>query len=158
PSAYCTGSCMTDNDCPFTMYCGDDWDGSKKCLKRTQCSPCTYNENCGNTNKYACVPTKDGSSKYCTPKCNNQLDCPGVAQGIVYLSCDVTTDADGNTGHFCLHKYGACVGTGEVCDPCRTKADCAKSGTVCAKNDLTGEQMCTRQCTTDDQCASPNGS
>ena len=54
---------------------------------------------------------------------------------------------------YCLHKFGACVGTGEVCDPCRSDADCA-NGTRCVLNGSTGERMCTKPCTMDTQCAS----
>ncbi len=70
-----------------------------------------------------------------------------------FLSCTNSTDSVGNAATYCLHKFGACVGTGQVCDPCRSEADCA-NGTHCITNIATGERMCTKACTMDSQCAS----
>lgn len=149
--AYCTGACNADSDCPVDMLCGVDYDNAKKCLRRQFCDPCLINDNCTAGEFTACVPTADGSSRYCSKACEAQYDCGGV-QGR-FLSCDTTTDSLGASGKYCLHKFGACVGTGEVCDPCRTNADCA-NGTRCLANIATGERMCTKACTMDSQCAS----
>ena len=148
--AYCTGACTGDRDCPVDMFCGADYDGITKCLRRGFCDPCWMNDNCTGDND-ACVPTSDGSSRYCTKSCGSMYDCGGV-QG-TFLSCSATSDSLGASGMFCLHKYGACVGGGQVCDPCRVAADCM-TGTSCLSNLATGERMCTKACTMDSQCAS----
>ena len=148
--AYCTGGCTRDSDCPVDMSCAGDVDGVSRCLRREFCDPCWMNDNCTGEND-ACVPTADGSSRYCTKSCGSAYDCGG-AQG-TFLSCAATTDSLGTNATFCLHKYGACVGTGQICDPCRAQSDCA-NGTRCYSNLATGERMCTKSCTMDSQCAS----
>jgi hypothetical protein len=166
PNAYCTGSCNSDSDCPFFMYCDVDYDGVQKCLERGQCSPCQYNDNCNadGTNKYACIPATSpnnmGAPNYCTPICNTSTDCPGAEQAgsaltANYLVCMGGVDSTGNSGNFCTHRYGACVGKGNVCDPCLKTSDCAASSTKCIENPFTLERMCTKQCTADSQCTSP---
>jgi hypothetical protein len=151
--AYCTAGCASDRDCPVEMYCGADYDGVTRCLRRGFCDPCWMNDNCGGDND-ACVPTSDGSARYCTKSCAAAFDCGGV-QGH-FLSCATATDSLGTSAMFCLHKFGACVGTGQICDPCRVESDCetASNGTHCLGNLATGERMCTKACTADAQCAS----
>ena len=148
--AYCTGGCSKDGDCPVDMRCGADYDGVTKCLKRQFCDPCWMNDNCTGEND-ACVPTSDGSDHYCTKSCGSGYDCGGV-QGH-FLNCSTTSDSLGNSSMFCLHKFGACVGSGQICDPCRANADCG-NGTHCVSNLATGERMCTKACTMDAECAS----
>ncbi len=160
PNAYCTGTCNADSDCPFFTTCSTDYDGVKKCKLRGQCAPCKYDDACNSgslsSKNYACVPTADGKDSYCTKVCGSDKDCPGAAQALPYLSCLPGQDLNGVVGSFCFHKFGACVGAGEICDPCRTKDDCAKTGTNCVTNDQTGEQFCTKRCTSDAVCAGPN--
>src|SRR4051812_46397319 len=151
PHAYCTGSCASDADCPVDMLCGLDYDNKQKCLRRGFCDPCLINDNCVGENN-VCVPTADGSARYCSKSCGGNYDCGGV-QGH-FLSCSDATDSLGNAGTYCLHKFGACVGTGEICDPCRSNDDCTKSNTRCLANIATGERMCTKSCTMDSECAS----
>jgi hypothetical protein len=154
--AYCTGACTDDKDCPTNMFCNTDYDSVKKCMQRDQCAPCKHNFEC--PANFGCVATKDGTSTYCTQRCASQDSCPGAAQQIAFEACTTTQDTDGNSAGYCLHKYGACVGTGEICDPCLTKADCAKSGSTCITNTLTGEKMCSKACTTDAMCGGPHNS
>jgi hypothetical protein len=149
--AYCTGACAADSDCPVEMRCAVDYDGLQKCLRRQFCDPCLINDDCAFGEFTACVPTADGSSRYCSKPCGAAFDCGGV-QGH-FLSCTESTDALGQPGLYCLHKFGACVGTGEICDPCRADTDC-KVGTRCLLNLATGERMCTRPCMLDSECAS----
>lgn len=148
--AYCTGGCNGDSDCPVDMYCGADYDGATKCLKRAFCDPCWMNDNCTGEND-ACVPTADGTARYCTKSCGSPYDCGGV-QG-TFLSCATSTDSLGASAMYCLHKFGACVGTGQICDPCRVASDCM-TGTTCISNLATGERMCSKACTMDSECAS----
>jgi hypothetical protein len=148
--AYCTAGCARDSDCPVDMLCGADYDGVTKCVRRGFCDPCWMNDNCTGDDD-ACVPTSDGSARYCTKSCAAASDCGGV-QGH-FLSCAATTDSLGTSATFCLHKFGACVGTGQICDPCRSDGDCGND-TRCIDNLATGERMCTKPCGLDAECAS----
>ena len=150
PNAYCTGSCNVDSDCPVDMRCAADYDGVQKCVRRGFCDVCAIDDNCTGDST-ACVPTADGSSRYCTKPCGGQGDCGGLLG--TFLACSASTDGRGDAGMFCLHKFGACVGSGQVCDPCRVESDCA-NGTHCLSNASTGERMCTKPCTMDAECAS----
>jgi hypothetical protein len=149
PNAYCSGACTGDFDCPLDFYCDTDYDGAQRCLRRTVCSPCTSDLNCPKENP-VCVPTKDGSSRYCTKSCNTTGDCGGVQN--TALSCEQTTSVAGASLFACLHRYGACVGEGYICDPCRKKSDCAKSSSSCIINGSTGERFCSKRCTSDASC------
>src|SRR5207302_8151559 len=123
----------------------------KKCLRRGFCDPCLINDNCASGEFTACVPTADGASRYCSKACASQNDCGGV-QGR-FLSCTGSNDSLGNGGTYCLHKFGACVGTGEICDPCRSNDDCVKSNKRCLANIATRERICTKSCTVDSDVA-----
>lgn len=155
PHAYCTGGCTRDSDCPVDMLCAADYDGVTKCLKRGFCDACWMDDNCSGEFT-ACVPTSDGKSRYCSKPCGSNQDCGGVTN--TFLNCTTSTSSLGASGNYCLHKFGACVGTGEVCDPCRADADCntAANGTRCYTNLATGERMCTKGCKMDSQCAASN--
>jgi hypothetical protein len=170
PAAYCTGSCTNDNDCPLPMKCDVDYDGVTKCLKRDVCDECKYDENCGYTSGLwrsdfnRCVPvTREGKTgHYCSKECNTDKDCPGAAKYSKWMVCQPATTAEGGEGNFCLHWYGACVGDGEICDPCKTVADCG-TGLKCMDNPyglysypVTGERMCNKTCQTDADCTGPN--
>src|SRR5262249_32827633 len=146
--AFCTGSCKADTDCPIAMECQTDYDGIKKCLPRTFCSACTINEHCSSAFP-VCVPDT-GSGHYCTKVRGTDDDCGG-AQGKVQV-CRGGTDSLGTLGTFCFHRYGACVGTGQLCDPCRTNADCAASASSCYSNDATHESFCSKMCNSDAEC------
>ncbi len=153
PNAFCTAACTADSDCPIRMYCAADYDGVKKCLFRERCSACELNDNC--PKDWVCAAIDGGKAKYCTTICGGQGDCPGAPQMINYLVCKDDTDVQGNIVKVCAHRYGACVGNGEACDPCRAQTDC-KSGLKCFFNDATGERFCSKQCTGNGECASPN--
>lgn len=166
PAAYCTGSCAADSDCPIGFGCLADFDNptgdaaKKKCLKRSVCDPCTLNDHCP-SDFPVCVPTKDGMSHYCTKSCNDDKDCPGGAASFTggfanYMTCALGADVANNAAKYCFHWFGACVGAGAVCDPCRIEADC-KGGTHCLTNTNSFERMCTKQCGSDAACAGPNG-
>jgi hypothetical protein len=151
PSAYCTGSCTADTDCPINMQCGEDYDMQKKCLKRTICSECLFNDNCPSVYPN-CVATADGKSHYCTKTCNSANDCPGAPQELIWAACNGGTDTSGLAAGFCQPKAGACVGAGQICDLCRTDADCAASGSSCVQNPQTAERFCSKMCTSDAMC------
>ncbi len=154
PNAYCTGACTTDAECPLDFVCDTDYDMVKKCLRRTLCTPCTVDANCP-SDFAVCVPTRDGKSRYCTKACTGPGDCGGVQN--TALECAQTTSAAGTALAACLHRYGSCLGEGNICDPCFKKADCAKSNSTCVTNVGTGERFCTKSCSSDASCK-PAGS
>jgi hypothetical protein len=160
PNGYCTGSCTNDNDCPLAMKCAADFDGVTKCLKRNVCDECQFDENCGSPSGVfqsdftKCVPTKDGTSRYCTKECLSDGDCPGAVKKSKWMLCQDSTSSDGTESTYCLHWYGACVGQGNVCDPCRAQSDCG-TGLKCVDNPFgffsypwSGERMCNKVCCT----------
>jgi hypothetical protein len=170
PAGYCTGACTNDNDCPLPMRCAADYDGVTKCLKRNVCDECKFDENCGydsgvfRSDFTKCVPTTDNSARYCSKGCLSDGDCPGAAKHSKWMVCKDSTSSDGTAGQFCLDWYGACVGKGNVCDPCRTQADCG-AGLKCMDNPYglfsypwSGERMCNKTCMTDTDCGGPNKS
>ena len=154
PNAYCSGACSTDTDCPLDFTCAMDYDMVQKCLRRKLCSPCTYDTNCPRDTPL-CVPTTDGTAHYCTKTCNSTNDCGGLTN--TALTCAPTTSTGGVQTNACLHRYGACVGEGNICDPCLVNEDCAKSHSVCLLNPGTGEGFCTKRCTSDTGCSSLAG-
>jgi hypothetical protein len=154
PNAYCSGACTVDGDCPVDLACVTDYDGAQRCVRRSLCSACVIDLDCP-ADFPACVPTSDGSSRYCTRPCQTNNDC--VSAQSTFLRCADSTDAAGNGGLFCLHAYGACVGHGAICDPCRSDADCDPS-LFCITNGGTHESWCTKRCQEghDEDCPSPN--
>jgi hypothetical protein len=155
PHAYCTGACTKNLDCPVDFQCGTDYDDVRKCLKNSFCSECFIDADCP-PDFPACVPTSDGKSRYCTKTCIDGGDCGG-AQGD-FLLCENSKNVRGEAGKYCLHRRGTCVGKGEICDPCRTDADCAKTeGAFCLQNPATFESFCTLGCGGDADCEGPNG-
>lgn len=154
PNAYCTGACQTDAECPLEFRCAVDYDMAKKCIRRELCSECVVDANCPKEFP-VCIPTKDGSSRYCSKPCAYRSDCGGN-QNTAYV-CDYTTSAAGDSILACIHRFGACVGQGNICDPCRVKADCEKSGSTCFNNAASGERFCSKACNSDAACKSAAG-
>lgn len=150
PNAYCSGQCANDNECPLDFYCDTDYDMKMRCLRRTFCSPCTVDLNCPSEFPI-CVPTKDGKSRYCTKACGGTGDCGGVQNSA--QTCGASKSAAGADVQVCLHRFGACVGEGNICDPCRKKEDCAKTSASCIFNSATKEGFCSKRCTNDNSCA-----
>lgn len=151
PAAFCTGACTEDAGCPLQFACLTDYDSVKKCLRRELCSECVINDNCPTDNPL-CIPTKDGASHYCSKSCGKGGDCGGI-QNTAFI-CDFATDSTGAQVAACTHRYGACVGKGVVCDPCRSNADCTHAGNSCYANVATGEAFCIKGCKADADCSS----
>ena len=143
--AYCTGSCTSDADCPVDMRCGADYDGDQVPAPRLLRSVRDERQ-------------LHRRQRRLRPDQRRQL---ALLLQVVRLASTTAAACRGassparppairsaTSGMFCLHKFGACVGTGEVCDPCRSESDCA-NGTHCFGNLATGERMCTKACTMD---------
>lgn len=149
PNAFCTGSCEGDGDCPLDLRCAEDYDGVKKCLRRTLCSECRVDENCP---EGVCVPnTNDVPGRYCSKLCNNTNDCGGN-QNTAY-ACRYTTNNLGADVLACVQRFGSCTGAGQVCDPCRKTSDCTAPDTGCIYISATGEGYCSKECNQDSDCA-----
>ncbi|MDF3065209.1 MAG: hypothetical protein K0R38_810 [Polyangiaceae bacterium] len=104
------------------------------CQKREFCSPCETDADCLAVPNQVCA--KDGSGeKICTKLCDpNVRSCPwGNASECRTFDADLGVPT-------CGHRFGACHGKGEVCEPCRSDADCP--GGACATSQFTGESWC----------------
>ena len=154
PNAYCSGACTTDFDCPLAFACVTDYDMAKRCVRRAFCSSCVVDANCP-PELALCVPTKDGTARYCTKSCDSTGDCGGVQNSA--QTCAAAKSAVGADVKACLHRFGACVGKGNMCDPCRSDEDCAASSKQCILNSATSERFCSKRCTSDATCTATAG-
>lgn len=124
----------------------------KACVKRSQCSPCTSDLDCSLVPGLRCVPI--GGENRCARSCSRREDCDLDHECV---EIDEETSA-------CVPRFGACVGSGNFCEPCVNDEDCGGVGTTmaCVTN-LRGERACLdlafpHECTTDDDCpTSPSG-
>jgi hypothetical protein len=119
----------------------------KGCVKRGQCDPCETDLDCSLFADQLC--TQVGAEKVCTRGCFSNKDCD--------------PDYECLTGR-CIPRFGACVGTGQFCEPCRNDEDCGGKGTTMACRSLSGDQKgCFDEsfpdtCTTSADCpTSPSG-
>lgn len=176
--AYCTTvDCESDDDCIGGYYCelmrvcdpdnprepcldsdafGDSGAGNlpgpagglrKMCIKRPACAPCETDLDCSQFPGQRCAD--QAGTKVCAQTCLSDNDCfPGYA-------CDATG--------VCLHKFGACKGTGNYCEPCTNDLDCgpADGTSACATWDNGRgcfDYSLPDTCTTDSDCpTSPSG-
>jgi hypothetical protein len=126
--------------------CGDLGLTRSVCRQRDFCSPCESDADCLAVPNQVCARDA-GGEKICTRLCDPSFkSCPwGNA-----AECDVfDTDLGQPT---CSHRYGACRGAGEVCEPCTVDADCPNG--VCYAQQFTGERWCINFGT---ECACPDG-
>ena len=118
------------------------------CLERSFCAPCESDADCRGQANQVCARGPDGV-KTCTVLCAlGQGSCPwGEA-----TECAVFDEELGVPT--CGHRFGACRGTGQSCEPCTHDGDCPTG--FCAKSDFSGELFCydqeaTCQCATDEE-------
>jgi hypothetical protein len=126
--------------------CGDLGLVRTVCRQRDFCTPCQSDADCLAVPNQVCA--KDaGGEKICTRLCDpGRRSCPwGNA-----ATCDLFDAELGEAT--CSHRFGACRGTGEVCEPCTVDADCP--GGVCFGQQFTGERWCINFGTA---CSCPNG-
>jgi hypothetical protein len=105
------------------------------CQLRSFCDPCDTDDDCLGTPGQICAKDKSGE-KICTQRCDPSVDaCPwGDAS-----ECGLF---DAELGQYtCAHRFGACHGHGNGCEPCRDNGDCAPKG-FCTHSSFTGEQYC----------------
>ncbi len=126
--------------------CGEFGVVRSVCLQRKFCSPCTSNADCLAVPNQVCARDESGE-KICTQLCDARADsCPwGNAARCAVFDKDLGLPT-------CSHRFGACSGTGQTCEPCRTNRDCEDG--VCTSSTFTGERWCVNFGT---QCECPNG-
>jgi hypothetical protein len=148
--AVCTQECTDDRDCPPKLYCetvASDTDPNRKiCLRRQFCAPCARDEECDLVG--GVCGTDNLGFGFCTAPCTPAVDSSDPN----YYTCvqpfsECKDNGDGRT--LCHHRYGACVGDGSLCSPCRSRADCDwASGAVCYRSSWGQERFCTTVCDT----------
>ena len=96
------------------------------CLKREPCAACTTNVDCSAVPDQRCARNQDGSTacgKICNPV-NGDKDCEPNYR------CDPGGLVVGESGFgACVHRFGACKGAGNFCEPCLDDRDC--NGAIC---------------------------
>lgn len=148
-AAFCTNyGCEDDLGCPGGYHCATvnvapnaknasrtQGKTHKVCLPRTYCSPCTADFECpasASGKAQHCVAGTDGV-KFCAPECTADTECN--------LEARCATAGDKKV---CAPRAGQCVGSGKLCDPCRSDADCGDDG-LCAKGTNTTEHFCVKK-------------
>lgn len=112
-----------------------------ECRVRKQCAPCETDVDCSAVAGQHC--TQVGPEKVCTRDCANEFDCENG------FAC---------TDGACVPRFGACVGAGNYCEPCRNDLDCDGPGGKKACASFGGaERMCidvtaSQTCTVDGDC------
>lgn len=118
-----------------------------ECRPRRQCAPCESDLDCSAIAGQHCKQV--GPEKACVRDCGSDGDCEGG------FKCE---------GGSCIPRFGACVGTGQFCEPCRNDLECGDkdSGRACVSFGG-AERMCidvtlSMSCTTDNDCpVAPDG-
>lgn len=95
----------------------------KACLKRNECAPCATDLDCSTGIANHCITMPMEAQKRCAKECVTSLDCGRD---------HICQDLDGTT-KVCVHRTGACVGSGKFCEPCLDDTDCGP---------LTGTSVC----------------
>ena len=135
PGAECSVACKADLDCPPSMACLPQSDGTSWCQLRKFCTECTSDEECG----AGSVCANMGKGRFCSKLCNfGSTECPR------YADCQTV---DGLP--MCVHRAGTCAGTGDLCQPCSDKACNAGQ---CLTVPSTLESFCAKDCTADADC------
>lgn len=99
----------------------------KTCIKRDTCAPCESDLDCSQVPNSLCITLPKEATKRCAPTCKTNADC-----GPSY-ECLPADAAAPNGPKACHHRFGACVGTGQFCEPCVNDTDCGP---------LTGSSIC----------------
>lgn len=131
----------------------------KTCIKRDTCAPCETDLDCSQIPNSRCIALANDMKKRCAPTCKVSSDC-----GPSYECLPVDPAApDGE--HACYHRFGACVGTGQFCEPCVDDTDCGPlTGSSICLEASDGSKGCVdlkvlnQACTTNADCPkAPNG-
>jgi hypothetical protein len=141
--AYCTADCASDDDCATGYFCDavrSQAGGERNvCVPRGFCTECESDADCLSVPGGICARDESGE-KRCTQICDPARNsCPwGTA-----TDC---RSSDPELGvPTCQHRFGACHGQGNGCDPCVRDGDCP--GGYCLVSTYTGERWCVDQAT-----------
>lgn len=128
----CVSSDQIGADKPF--QCSEQGVVRSVCRQREFCAPCESDADCLGTPNQICARDASGE-KICTRLCSSGArSCPWGSAA----ECGVFDDELGQAT--CSHRFGSCHGQGQVCEPCRTHADCP--GGICWSSAFTGEHWC----------------
>jgi len=150
-------NCAADSDCKGGFFCAtvnknpsadskarSFGETQKVCIPRDYCAPCEHDIDCPIIDGASQVCARDGAGKrFCTTECTGDKGCKDQA------TCRPRADqgeAD-KEGNVCVPRFGTCKGKGDLCDPCRSDADCA-TGAICtgeAFGNYNTEKFCTRK-------------
>ena len=137
PGSYCTASCQNDTDCPGRYTCRQLGSAGRVCARRDFCSPCSHDGQCDADSR--CI--QQGASKVCARRCTSgSTVCP------TFASCQAVAG-----GNFCVHRAGACVGGGNLCDACTVNSNC-KNGAACFTYSFSDESFCAPACSSNASC------
>lgn len=148
PDPICSWKCEDPYDCPEYFVCDYKYGFAQPvtiCKQAEYCSPCEADIQCS-LSGMKCIRDKKGG-KFCSYPCK-----PGI------LSCNGGSRCiwvEEEQGFYCMPYWGACVGNGSVCAPCKVEEDCSKSGTHCVESYYSHERFCTLECTGSKDC--PHG-
>jgi len=106
-----------------TLFEGQDCVLRKTCLKRNECAPCETDLDCSQGIANHCITMPMEAQKRCAKSCAMDEDC----------GRDFACQAVGDAGTVCVHRFGACEGSGKFCEPCLDDTDCGP---------LTGTSVC----------------
>jgi hypothetical protein len=99
-----------------------------ECHVREECTPCKTDIDCTSAWSSGMHCTMVGTETVCTQDCATDGDCDGG------FKC---------SSGACVPRFGACVGTGNFCDPCRNDLDCGPVGSNKVCESFGGqERMC----------------
>ena len=142
--AQCSSTCTDNFDCSEYHTCDPKLGGEHPqqiCMTADYCSTCQDDVQCMLPGMRCLGDGADGG--FCSPPC-----VPGTP------SCDaggrcVYEETLGD--FFCRPIWGACVGDGAQCAPCRYDPDCAH-GHMCLEMMYSKEKFCAKVCESDDNC------
>jgi len=137
-----------------TLFEGQGCILQKTCLKRNECAPCEADIDCSQGIANHCITMPMEAQKRCAKACNVDADCGRD------FACQDSVSA----GKVCVHRFGACEGTGKFCEPCLDDTDCGPiTGTSVCFTHNDGQRGCgdisfPTKCVTSADCPkSPSG-
>ncbi len=130
----------------LAFQCGEQGVERSVCRQREFCAPCESDADCLGVPNQVCA-RDEGGEKICTRLCDTETrSCPWGNAAI----CGYFDDELGLAT--CSHKFKACHGEGNTCQPCRNNDDCP--GGACVSSQFTGERWCVDLSI---RCECPNG-
>jgi hypothetical protein len=130
----------------------------KTCMKREECAPCETDLDCSQGGDMSCITMPNESQKRCARPCGDDKDCGRD------FACQPADANDPAKGNVCVHRFGACVGSGKFCEPCLDDTHCGPlDGRSVCLTASDGQHGCADlsfpvMCTKDDDCpTSPSG-